>query len=66
MIYILFNEVHTALYWSIVVTVIALFVFGYIKGQFTGTKPLRSAVQTCLIGSTAAAVAFLVARLIGG
>lgn len=64
--YIIFNEVHTALYWSVVVTVIALFVFGYVKGQFTGTRPLRSAVQTCLIGSTAAAVAFLVARLIGG
>jgi VIT1/CCC1 family predicted Fe2+/Mn2+ transporter len=64
--YIIFNEVNTALYWSILVTVVALFVFGYIKGQFTGTKPLRSAVQTCLIGSTAAAVAFLVARLIGG
>lgn len=64
--YIIFNDVNTALYWSIVVTVIALFIFGYIKGQFTGTKPLRSAIQTCLIGSTAAAVAFLVARLIGG
>lgn len=64
--YIIFNDVTTALYWSVVVTVIALFVFGYVKGQFTGTKPLRSAVQTCLIGSTAAAVAFLIARLIGG
>jgi vacuolar iron transporter family protein len=64
--YIIFNEVSTALYWSVVVTVIALFVFGYVKGQFTGARPLRSAVQTCLIGSTAAAVAFLIARLISG
>ncbi|MEO6655092.1 MAG: VIT1/CCC1 transporter family protein [Pyrinomonadaceae bacterium] len=47
-------------------TVIALFIFGYVKGQFTGTRPLKSALQTCLIGSVAAAVAFFVARLISG
>jgi VIT1/CCC1 family predicted Fe2+/Mn2+ transporter len=62
--YILFDQVQTALLWSIVITVIALFVFGYIKGTFTGTKPLKSAIQTCLIGSLAAGTAFLVARLI--
>jgi len=62
--YILFDEVHTALLWSVVITVIALFIFGYIKGTFTGTTPLKSAIQTCLIGSVAAATAFLVARWI--
>jgi VIT1/CCC1 family predicted Fe2+/Mn2+ transporter len=50
----------------VVNTIIALFVFGFVKGHFTGSKPLKSAVQTCLIGSIAAAVAFFVARLIGG
>ena len=64
--YILTNEVLEALKWSVVVTVIALFLFGYIKGHFTGTKPLKSALQTCLIGSVAAATAFFVARAIGG
>ena len=64
--YILMAEAHTALKWSVVITVIALFIFGYIKGQFTGSKPLKSAVQTCLIGSIAAAVAFFIARLISG
>ncbi len=62
--YILFDEVQTALLWSVVITVIALFIFGYIKGTFTGTTPLKSAIQTCLIGSVAAATAFLVARWI--
>ena len=56
--YILMAEAHEALKWSVVITVIALFVFGYVKGHFTGSKPLKSAVQTCLIGSIAAAVAF--------
>lgn len=64
--YILFDEVPVALLWSIGVTVIALFVFGYVKGTFTGTSPVKSAVQTCLIGSAAAGAAFLIARLIGG
>ncbi len=62
--YILINEAHTALLWSVAVTVLALFVFGYIKGIFTGASPIKSALQTCLIGSLAAAVAFGLARLI--
>ncbi len=62
--YILFDEVQPALLWSVVITVIALFIFGYIKGTFTGTTPLKSAIQTCLIGSVAAGTAFLVARMI--
>lgn len=64
--YIVLAEAHVALKWSVAITVLALFVFGYIKGRFTGTKPIKSAMQTCLIGSLAAAVAFFVARLISG
>ena len=48
---------------SVVVTLIALMIFGYIKGRFTGTHPFRSAFQTTLIGGIAAAAAFLIARL---
>jgi len=39
----------------------ALALFGYIKARFTGAPPLRSAVQTVVIGGVAAAVAFLIA-----
>lgn len=62
--YFVFARNQTALLWSIGVTVAALFVFGYVKGTFTGTKPIRSAIQTCLIGSVAAGAAFGIARLI--
>lgn len=62
--YMIFPEAHTALLWSVGVTITALFVFGYIKGKFTGANPLKSAAQTCLIGSVAAGFAFLIARLI--
>jgi VIT1/CCC1 family predicted Fe2+/Mn2+ transporter len=63
--YILIPNLSIALLVSIVVTLIALFVFGYIKGRFTGTKPLRSGFQTMLVGGVAAGAAFLLARLIG-
>ena len=57
-------SVQSALLFSVAVTLAALFVFGFIKGRFTGTRPLRSALQTALIGSLAAGAAFLIARLI--
>jgi len=43
---------------------IALFVFGYVKGRFTGASPLRSALQTVVIGGLAATAAFGIARAI--
>ena len=55
----------TALAVSIVLTLAALLVFGYIKGRFTGTRPIRSSFQTALIGGVAAATAFAIARIVG-
>ena len=54
----------TALLLSIALTILALLIFGFVKGRFTGTRPLRSALQTALIGSLAAGAAFLIARAI--
>jgi vacuolar iron transporter family protein len=62
--YMLLHQVQTALSVSIGVTLLALFVFGYIKGRFTGLTPWRGAVQTVLVGGIAAAAAFFIARLI--
>jgi VIT1/CCC1 family predicted Fe2+/Mn2+ transporter len=56
--------VENALLFSVAFTVAALFVFGFIKGRYTGTRPARSALQTALIGSLAAGAAFLIARAI--
>ena len=47
------------------VTLLALFLFGFFKGRFTGLNPLRGGAQTVLVGGLAAAVAFILARLIG-
>lgn len=62
--YMLSGHVQAALRVSVGVTLAALAVFGYIKGRYTGTKPLRAAMQTVLIGGLAAAAAFLIARAI--
>ena len=64
--YIFVAEASRALIFSVVMTLVALFMFGYVKGHFTGTRPTRSALQTSLIGSVAAGAAFGIARLIGG
>jgi VIT1/CCC1 family predicted Fe2+/Mn2+ transporter len=64
--YIFTRSSSVALLISVVLTLIALFVFGYVKGRFTGMRPLRSALQTALIGSVAAGAAFGIATLIGG
>ncbi|HTM49731.1 MAG TPA: VIT1/CCC1 transporter family protein [Bryobacteraceae bacterium] len=63
--YMLVHNVSTALSLSVGVTLIALFVFGYVKGHFTGLPPMRGAVQTTLIGGLAAGAAFSIAKLIG-
>src|SRR5664280_206257 len=43
--YMAAHSARMALVWSVVVTLIALGVFGYIKGRFTGSRPGRSASQ---------------------
>ena len=62
--YMTLHSARTALVWSVVVTLIALAVFGYVKGRFTGSRPGRSASQTVVIGGLAAGAAFLLAKLI--
>ena len=62
--YILTSSADTALPISVAATLLALAVFGYVKGRFTGVVPFRSALQTVLIGGVAAAAAFLIARAI--
>jgi VIT1/CCC1 family predicted Fe2+/Mn2+ transporter len=62
--YLFISRPASALQVSVVVTLIALIIFGYIKGRFTGTQPMKSAIQTAVVGGIAAAVAFGLARLL--
>ena len=62
--YMLISNAGSALLFSVIFTLLALLIFGYIKGRFTGGHPIRSALQTALIGGLAAAAAFGLAKLI--
>jgi VIT1/CCC1 family predicted Fe2+/Mn2+ transporter len=62
--YFILRTAAEALPVSAAVTLTTLFIFGYIKGRFTGTRALRSAVQTLVIGGIAAAAAFFLAKAV--
>ena len=53
-----------ALRVSAAITLLALAVFGFVKGHFTGVPKLKGALQTALVGSLAAGVAYLIAKCI--
>lgn len=57
------GTVERAMVWSVAMTLVALAVFGYIKGKFTTGRPMRSAIQTTLVGGLAAAAAYTLASL---
>jgi VIT1/CCC1 family predicted Fe2+/Mn2+ transporter len=63
--YFFIRPVHHALVGSVIITLLALLVFGYVKGKLTTPRPLRSAWQTALVGGLAATAAFVIAKLIG-
>jgi len=61
--YFFVEDANEGLKLSAIVTLIALFVFGYFKSKVTGQKPFAGAIKVMLIGAAAAAAAFGVAKL---
>jgi VIT1/CCC1 family predicted Fe2+/Mn2+ transporter len=57
-------DIGTAFAYSVVITLVALAIFGALKGRLVGTGWLRSAIQTVTIGGAAATAAYLLARLL--
>jgi len=62
--YIILHDVQKGLYFSVGFTLLALAVFGWVKGHFTGIHPIKGAMQTVVTGGLAAVAAFLIAKLI--
>jgi len=62
--YMFTPDSRTGLVYSVASTLVALAVFGYVKGHFTGAPKLQSALGTMGIGGLAAGAAYLIARLI--
>jgi VIT1/CCC1 family predicted Fe2+/Mn2+ transporter len=61
--YMITQHSQIALRYSVASTIVALAVFGYVKGRFTGTRPWQSAFRTTIIGGLAAGVAYWIATL---
>ncbi|XP_051148584.1 vacuolar iron transporter 1-like [Andrographis paniculata] len=62
--YFFISKATEAVVISVFITLLALLIFGYAKGHFTGNKPFLSALQTALIGAIASAAAFAMAKLV--
>ncbi len=63
--YMLVSDLSRALAISVAVTLVALFIFGFVKGRMTGISPWRGGLQTVVIGGLASAAAFGIAKFIG-
>jgi vacuolar iron transporter family protein len=61
--YFFLEDAHIALNYSVIVTLITLFVFGYFKSKVTDQNPITGAFKVMLIGALAAGAAFYVAKL---
>jgi VIT1/CCC1 family predicted Fe2+/Mn2+ transporter len=61
--YIFTRTPYQGLVISAILTVICLFLFGYFKSKVTGQPLLKGAFKVTMIGITAAAAAFGVAKL---
>ncbi len=62
--YMLTTDIHEALLASVFATLVALGLFGAIKGRLIGVSMLKSAMQTMFVGGLAAAVAYAIASFI--
>jgi VIT1/CCC1 family predicted Fe2+/Mn2+ transporter len=56
----------TGLKFSVALTLLCLFIFGWFKSKITGVQPLWGALKVMLIGAMAAAAAFGVAKIFEG
>ena len=57
------KDAHVALNYSVIVTLITLFIFGYFKSKVTEQNPIKGAFKVMFIGALAAGAAFYVAKL---
>jgi VIT1/CCC1 family predicted Fe2+/Mn2+ transporter len=61
----LVNKIDNVFLYSIIFTMISFFSIGLVKGKVVNKSPVRSGLNTLIIGGLAAAVAFLVGSLLG-
>jgi predicted membrane protein (TIGR00267 family) len=62
--YMIVNNSQTGFYFSCIVTVLALIIFGYFKSKVTGQPLVKGTIKVASIGIIAAAAAYLLAKLV--
>jgi VIT1/CCC1 family predicted Fe2+/Mn2+ transporter len=62
--YMIAKDPKTGFLLSVGATLTALFVFGFIKGRYTGAPQWKSALRTTVIGGLAAGVAYAIAKAV--
>lgn len=60
--YFLVPEASRALPYSALLTMLALLAFGWLKGRVAGISPVKSALQTLIVGGLAGVAAFALAK----
>ena len=63
--YLISSQIDVAFRASVVLTGIALLVFGAVKGRLTGMNMIKASLQTAAVGGLAAAAAYYLAHLFG-
>ncbi len=61
--YFFIDDATEALQFSVIATLICLFIFGFFKSKITGVNAWMGAIRVTMIGAIAAAAAFGVAKL---
>ncbi|CAN5495581.1 VIT1/CCC1 transporter family protein [soil metagenome] len=64
--YFFIDDSVEALKISVVITLLCLFIFGFLKSRITGVNPWSGGLKVMLIGAAAAGAAFGIAKLIEG
>ena len=59
------NNIDNVFFYSIIFTAISFFSIGLVKGKVVNKSPVKSGLNTLMIGGIAAVVAFLVGSLLG-
>jgi len=62
--YMLSADVNNALIISAILTLIVMFLFGFVRAKVLGGRPLLEAIRTTVIGAAAAGAAYFITRLI--
>jgi len=63
--YLLTSRVDLAFQASVILTAIALLLFGAVKGRLTGLNTIKASLQTAAVGGLAAAAAYYLAHMFG-